>query len=411
MSNTVLIPGHLPQVRIQVNTFLTDIKEELSDTPSGSEGWSVPVQALEDLLAQDPIIRMYVSDMFMQVPEEHRVVSCVSELLVALELISTRAPVYSSDPARANFFPVSTLFVYMMMTPAGQAVFRIKAFNDCIRVILKSWCIYLDSPQSRDVLHTGDTGWLSPSSCARHNMDEYLIPDRSDPHWGFDSFNAFFHRKIKPECRPVSEPGNTKAIVSANDGTLYKVAHGVKDTDQFWIKSQPYSLEHMMAGDPLAHLFQGGTVFQSFLDGRNYHRFQSPIAGTIKKVVKIEGLMFSNAESAGEDLTAGTYSQAYMTCVNTRCLVFVESTDPDVGTICLIAVGLSEVSSISASVDVGQCVEKGDELGYFSYGGSSICLLFQAGKIREFTIDINDTGTQVGTRGAVLRAGQKIASC
>ncbi|WXF87139.1 phosphatidylserine decarboxylase [Pseudomonas syringae pv. atrofaciens] len=147
------------------------------------------------------------------------------------------------------------------------------------------------------------------------------------------------------------------------------------------------------------------------MDGRNYHRFQSPIAGTIKKVVKIEGLMFSNAESAGDDLTAGTYSQAYMTCVNTRCLVFVESTDPDVGTICLIAVGLSEVSSISASVDVGQCVEKGDELGYFSYGGSSICLLFQAGKIREFTIDINDTGTQVGTRGAVLRAGQKIASC
>ncbi|MGB4074129.1 phosphatidylserine decarboxylase family protein [Pseudomonas sp.] len=403
------IPGYSPHLRTQVDAFLLDVKEELCGVRIDTEQWSAPIQALDDLLRSDPTVRMYALEMFQQVPREHRVVSSITELLQALQLISTRAPEYNADPKRANFFPVSTLFVYMMMTPAGQAIFRIDTFNNCIKTILKSWCLYLDSPESRAVLHTNENGWLCPSSYARHNLDEYLITDRSAPHWGFASFNAFFHRQIKPECRPIAEPENAKVIVSPNDGTFYKVASEIKSIDQFWIKSQPYSLVHMLAGDPLSQRFQGGTVFQSFLDGKNYHRFHCPIAGTVRKVSTIEGLMFSNAEAVGEDLTAGTYSQAYMSCVNTRSLVFVESDDPALGMVCIVAVGISEVSSISISVQVGYRVEKGDELGYFSYGGSSVCLIFQPGAVRDFTIDISDVGTKVGTRGAVLKAGQSIA--
>ena len=410
MTETVApIPGYSPHVRPQIDAYLLDVKEELCDARVDSDQWSAPVRALDDLLRRDPIVRMYAMEMFQQVPQQHRVVSSIQELLTALQLLSTRAPEFNADPMRANFFPASTLFVYMMMTPAGQAIFRNVAFNDCIRDILKSWCVYLDSPQSREVLHTNENGWLCKASWERHNLDEYLIPDSSDPHWGFASFNAFFHRQIKPECRPVAEPGNARVVVSPNDGTFYKVAQDVKNTDTFWIKSQPYSLEHMLAGDPLSRRFQGGTVFQSFLDGRNYHRFQAPIAGTVRKISSIEGLMFSNAESAGMDLTAGTYSQAYMSCVNTRSLVFIESDDPAIGLVCLIAIGISEVSSITISVQVGQAIAKGEQVGYFSYGGSSTCLLFQPGVIREFTIDTEDTGTKTGTRGEVLKAGQSIA--
>jgi phosphatidylserine decarboxylase len=231
------------------------------------------------------------------------------------------------------------------------------------------------------------------------------------PHGGFGSFNAFFHRQINRKCRPVAEPENASVIVSPNDGTLYKVAQDVRSTDRFWIKSQPYALEHMLAGDPLSQRFLGGTVYQSFLDGSNYHRFWSPIAGTVRKIVTIEGLMFSNAESAGEDLTAGTYSQAYMTCVNTRSLVMIESDDPMIGVVCLMAIGISEISSITISVRVGQSLAKGDEIGHFSYGGSSVCLLFQPGVIRDFTIDIGDAGTTTGTRGTPVKVGQHIASC
>lgn len=407
------LPGCPPHARRQVDAFLLDVGEAVNGVQMKAAvgAYSAPVQALSDLLRSDPVMGMYAQQMLEQVPDAHRVVSSLRALLAALQLLSTRAPAFHADPLRANFFPASTLFVHMMMTPAGQALFRLKAFNDALRAVLKSWCIHLDSRASCNVLHTGEDGWLSEASWTRHHLDEYLIPDRADPHGGFTSFNAFFHRQIRRECRPVAEPHDTGIIVSPNDGTLYKVAHGVARSDRFWIKSQPYALEHMLAGHPWTRRFLGGTIYQSFLDGRNYHRFWSPVAGSVRAIVPIEGLMFSNAEAVGTDLTAGTYSQAYMSCVNTRTLVFLESDDPAIGMVCLIAVGISEVSSIALSVRVGQRLDKGEEIGRFSYGGSSICLLFQPGVIRTFTVDVHDTGTDVGTRGAVLKAGQSIAYC
>lgn len=408
---SALLMGTSPHARPQVNAFLKDVFEEVGRGLVGPEECSVEVLALADLLRRDPVMGMYAQEMLEQVPHEHRVVTSVPALLTALQRLSTRAPAFHADPLRANFFPASALFVHMMMTPAGQALFRLYAFNDALRAILKSWCQHLDSPASRHVLHAGEDGWLCAESWARHQLDEYLVPDASDPHGGFASFNAFFHRQIRRECRPVAEPGDPRVIVSPNDGTLYKVAHEVRRSDRFWIKSQPYSLEHMLAGHPLFRRFVGGTVYQSFLDGRNYHRFWSPIAGTVRNVVHIEGLMFSNAESMGRDLTAGTYSQAYMSCVNTRVLVFLESDEPALGMVCLMAVGISEVSSISIAVRVGQRLDKGDELGRFSYGGSSVCLLFQPGVVQAFTVDVQDTGTEVGTRGTALKAGQAIARC
>lgn len=403
------IPGYLPHQVGEINSYLADVRDNLTASLSSGQVVSTAVKALESLLEQDPIVRMYVEEMIGQVPDAKKTVHGISELVMALELISNSAPVYNPNPERSNFFPVSTLFVYMMMTPAGQAVFRMSSFNECIRSILRAWCQYLDSPLSKYVLHEGEDGWLSPSSYIKNNLEEYIIPDSACPHWGFKSFNDFFHRQIKPECRPIAEADDGKVIISPNDGTLYKISKNAQCTDKFWIKSQPYSLKNMLGGDSSYSLFEGGTVYQSFLDGRNYHRFKSPISGYIRKIEKLDGLMFSNAESVGSDLTAGTYSQAYMACVNTRCLVFIESIDPAIGLVCFIAVGISEVSSISIIPRVGQQIGKGEELGFFSYGGSSICLVFRPQVISEFYVDTNDVGTVVGSRGAVVKAGQAIA--
>jgi len=405
-----LFPGFLPHLRFEVDAVIQEVGEQAQRVASLEENrYSPPVSALGILLSSNPILSMYAQEMLEQVPSQYRSVTTIPQLLASLELLSTRAPVFNSDPKRANFFPASALFVHMQMTSAGQSLFRLKSFNDCLRNILKSWCQHLDSRQSRNVLHKGEDGWLSAPSWERHNLHEYFVSGDPLSFGGFNSFNAFFHRQINRKFRPVADPDNPRTIVSPNDGTLYKVEHNVRSTDRFWIKSQPYALEHMLAGDPLSRKFVGGTVFQSFLDGSNYHRFWSPISGTVRKIVKIEGLMFSNAESVGFDLTAGTYSQAYMTCVNTRCFVIIESENPAIGMVCLMAIGISEVSSITISVQLGQSLVKGDELGYFSYGGSSICLLFQPGVIRNFAIDISNTGTEVGVRGLPLKVGQHIA--
>jgi len=43
---------------------------------------------------------------------------------------------------------------------------------------------------------------------------------------------------------------------------------------------------------------------------------------------------------------------------------------------CIILVGMTEVSSCQITVYEGQHVSKGDQIGMFHYGGSSHCLLF-----------------------------------
>jgi len=389
------VAGYLPKNRAAVDAWLKNLAQEVATRlAKGGPIVSPSVAALALLIERDGIVRMYVTQMIDQVPPKYKHIQGIPELLSALELIITTAPEYSPIPADQNFFPVSTLFTYMMMTPAGEAAFRYVAFNEAIRAILQEWCTYLDSAASQYVLNEGVNGWLSPPAYKQNKLYEFKIPDRGLPHWGFPSFNAYFHRQIKPECRPIAAPDNPKVIVSANDGTVVTYVSDVQAQANFWIKGQPYSLINMLNGSEYTERFIGGDVFQSFLSGADYHRWHSPIDGVVRSAEVVGGLMFSDAESAGFDPTAATYSQGYEASVNTRGLVFVESPDPVIGMVCVMPIGITEISSVTLEVKAGDPVKKGQELGYFSYGGSSMVLVFQRGAIDFFTAPQNTSGNQ-----------------
>jgi phosphatidylserine decarboxylase len=50
--------------------------------------------------------------------------------------------------------------------------------------------------------------------------------------------------------------------------------------------------------------FEGGTVYQAFLSPKNYHRWLSPISGTIKKLDQVAGTYYAEAASEGFDRRA-----------------------------------------------------------------------------------------------------------
>ncbi|HEX2295844.1 MAG TPA: phosphatidylserine decarboxylase family protein [Actinomycetota bacterium] len=376
--------GYLPRDRRHVVSWQRDLKSRIHGDGSGSVR-SPAVRRLADLLEADPIVRMYVAEMIDQVPAAHKVIEDVSELLTALDRITVTAPLYDADPSKRNAFPMSSLFAYMMMTPAGEAVFRNVAFNDALRSVLQEWCAYLDGPESAHVLNEGEYGWLSPFAYQDMKLYEFVF-DRTAPHWGWKSYNDFFHREIKADARPVASPHDPKVIISANDGNLVTIARDVQRKDRFWLKGEPYSLVDMLAHSEHADRFVGGYVFQSFLSGANYHRWHAPIDGVVREARVVNGLMFSEAESAGFDPSAGVLSEGYDATVNTRGLVFIESPDPAIGMVCVIPVGITEISSVTIGVSEGDALAKGDELGYFSYGGSSMCLVFEPGAIDHFTV-------------------------
>ena len=112
--------------------------------------------------------------------------------------------------------------------------------------------------------------------CQRENA-EFCNPEK--PYYGFKSWDDFFTR----EFRAGAAPDDDSVIVNACESAPYKHAVNVRRRDKSWIKSQPYSLEHMLANDPLYDKFVGGTVYQAFLNALSYHRWHSPVRGKIVK--------------------------------------------------------------------------------------------------------------------------------
>lgn len=101
------------------------------------------------------------------------------------------------------------------------------------------------------------------------------------------------------------------------------------------------------------------------------------------------------------DRTAQKNSQGYLTNVQTRALIFIEADDPEIGLVCVMPVGMLEISSciINPEIKPGYHIDKGRELGRFQLGGSTCCLIFRPGVIKEFTVK----------REAACKVGEQIA--
>jgi len=163
---------------------------------------------------------------------------------------------------------------------------------------------------------------------------------------------------------------------------------GVQRQDRFWLKSQPYSLQDMLANDESVDQFVGGTVYQAFLSATNYHRWHSPVAGTIVRAFVREGTYYSEADSEGAEAVEPQYSQSYLAHVAARAIFLIEADNPVIGLTAFVPVGMSEVSScvIDPKIQPGYHVAKGEELGYFQFGGSTHCLVFRPGAIGDFSL-------------------------
>ncbi|MBL4605072.1 MAG: phophatidylserine decarboxylase associated domain-containing protein [Flavobacteriaceae bacterium] len=336
----------------------------------------------------------------------------LDDLYLVLNHTIQRAPIFAPDIPHTAF-PISGIFVYMMFTLAGWKIFRNKEFNNHLRIVLDEWCAYLDSKESLSVITTGKYGWLSEESVIANNLDQFVTEAQkiADPiHWGFKSFNGFFHRNIIKICRPIDGIGNEAVVVSANDGTVNRLARNVKKEADFMLKSQPYSLVNMLDNSVYTDRFVGGDVLQTFLSGHDYHRWHAPISGIIKDMRIVPAFMFSELLSMGFDDSAGTLSQQYEANVNTRALIFIESPNPKIGMVCVIPIGITEISSIKFNdkIHIGDHVTKGDLLGRFSYGGSSLCTVFQPDAIKQFTVVNPENGVN-SNDGPFIRVNAQTA--
>ncbi|KAI0069296.1 phosphatidylserine decarboxylase, partial [Artomyces pyxidatus] len=365
------------------------------------------VQDFKEAIEGDHVMKFLFDQIFLQIPD-------FETILYMLDSILPSAPSYyitkdkDGNPIEELLaVPISLVFDLLSNTGAGYDLFRFPAFNVALKKLLDTWGAYLSDPteDSNAVLNTGEEGWFSDSAIRRLETNlgtlrletnlgtlsfnqTYITPDPNADNRGYATWDAFFTRKFQPGVRPVDAAEDPTLIHSACESTVYRIQHNVNTHDQFWLKGQSYSLYDMLNRDKdMAGCFNGGTVYQAFLSPLDYHRWHAPFNGTIEKVVMVGGTYAAAQPDEGApvddpDLPPGSpyaalvRSQALLTIIATRALIYIRAENPEIGLTCFIGVGMLEVSTCDVTVKKGQHVVAGEQLGMFHYGGSSHALVF-----------------------------------
>ncbi|KAJ7577445.1 phosphatidylserine decarboxylase-domain-containing protein [Mycena floridula] len=209
------------------------------------------------------------------------------------------------------------------------------------------------------------------------NLEELLLPDISS----YKTFNEFFYRKLKPGARTIEQAD----IVSAADCRL-TVYPNIDLAKKFWVKGDEFTLPRLLNVDessPLAQEFNGSSLAIFRLAPADYHRFHCPIDGVIgsESVTNIDGQYYTVNPQAINEVDFDVFT------ANIRSILYI--THKGTGKrIAFIAIGAMLVGSIvwTGGAAPGE-VKRGDELGYFKYGGSTVIALLPPG-IVEFDKDL-----------------------
>ena len=157
----------------------------------------------------------------------------------------------------------------------------------------------------------------------------------------------------------------------------------VKKTDNFWLKDNVYSLSDMFAADRfnrhhLVDHFVGGTVYQAFLSALFYHRWHAPVDGVIEDIYAIPGSYYlDQSQFIPYDEGSPNNSESFLSAVAARKVVVINSKNKHIGKVAIIYIGMAECSSCVSTVNVGEEVRKGQEIGHFEFGGSSHTMIFE----------------------------------
>jgi len=192
----------------------------------------------------------------------------------------------------------------------------------------------------------------------------------ADPVSSFQSFNDFFIRKLKPSARPVDARAGRAALPA--DGR-YLVYPDLSRASGFFIKGQEFSLSSFLQDSILARRFAAGSIVIARLCPTDYHRFHFPCDGVAQKPRLINGALFSvNPIALKKNLSILWENKRFLTEIDTK----------DFGTLLYIEIGATAVGSVEQTFRFDQAVQKGQEKGFFSFGGSCIVLLFEPGRIQ-----------------------------
>lgn len=208
------------------------------------------------------------------------------------------------------------------------------------------------------------------------NMEEALIENPEN----YEHFNAFFIRRLKPDCRPIA----LSRVISPVDGYISEWGT-IEAGSLLQAKGRYYSIHELLAcEDKLSSQFNSGLFTTLYLSPSDYHRIHMPIDATLKEMIYVPGALFS-VQPATTRVIPKLFAR------NERLVVFF---DTPVGLMAMVLVGATIVGAIGTAWHgelsrsnrqrhfvypkdgtTNTALQKAAEMGYFKLG-STVILLF-----------------------------------
>jgi len=249
----------------------------------------------------------------------------------------------------------------------------------------------------------------TPPALVRHGIQTFVrvydvdMGEAVVPTGGFDSFDAFFTRELRPGARTVDMRADS--IVSPADGRIEDFGP-IERNSKLFVKGFEYDVGELLGAPEEAQRFQGGTFFIVYLSPRDYHRVHAPVDGRVRRTRHVDGTLYP-VNSLGLNYIPKLFAR------NERVVTVQASRFGEVATIMVGAIGVGRISmSFDPRIvtnsgrpaqtlefgEQGPTIPRGGELGKFHLGSTAIVLLGPSHRFR----------AQVAS-GATVRMGQSVA--
>ena len=192
----------------------------------------------------------------------------------------------------------------------------------------------------------------------------------------FIHFNDFFYRELKPFSRPIDH--TMEALLSPADGKIlisvgtHLCCPPYETIKKISIKNNDYDICSLLQNKELSNKYENCSIVIIRLAPTDYHRFHFPCDGYAGETRVINGRYYSVSPIA-----LSLYPKVFIENKRTLC----EITNEYIGSFIYMEVGATMVGSIKQTYTPNSFIKKGDEKGYFEFGGSTVVLLFPTDKI------------------------------
>ncbi|KAJ0973156.1 hypothetical protein J5N97_021115 [Dioscorea zingiberensis] len=203
--------------------------------------------------------------------------------------------------------------------------------------------------------------------------DQIKLDEIKYPIEHFKTFNEFFIRELKPGVRPIAYEERNDIAVCAADSRLMAFK-SVDDSLRLWIKGRKFSIQGLLGVDLSSEAFLHGSLVIFRLAPQDYHRFHVPVSGAIESSHEIPGCLYTVNPIAVNSKYCNVFTE------NKRVVSIISTSE--FGKVAFVSIGATMVGSITFVKKQGDYVHKGDEFGYFSFGGSTVICIFEKDAIK-----------------------------